>query len=331
MKSKGLSVSLILFSLLAVSSLSAQEIKLIQKGDNHSPSFYDITKIHDNEYWLGGEFGVLSIFDTLGNSKNIDLPFDISHILRIKNHKNKVYISTSDGQMITYCKDSKKFHQYNFNNDYRKYCFYDFIILDNDSVYICGGSKRIASGRIALPNGFILKTSIDFKQIEKIYSSKNKFVWTLFFDEQKKQLLMSSFSVPHMKSTISFTEDGGANWNQMHQVNGIVCNLLRIEDDLWYAGSKNLLYRRNGMIGKIAAGENRQIVKKSGCIYNLAEMNKQLICCNFNGKFISIDVDSRQEVHIPKINSYPLYRSAKISTNKCFIVGHAQTVYLIEN
>ncbi|MBT7041114.1 MAG: hypothetical protein HN921_14865 [Bacteroidetes bacterium] len=329
MKFKGIFISILTTLLMSNACLYAQHAQLIQKGGNLDPSFYDITKISDNEYWIGGEFGILNSMDTLGRITPIELPFECSHILRIVKRESDVYITTTDGQLINYNLISKIFKRSTYDQKYRKSCFYDMLILDDGTLYICGGASRIASGKVAYPNGFVLKTSVDkMDDIEVIWKNRNSFVWSMYYEQDKNNLLMSAYSIPLLNSSIYFSNDSGSTWKKEFIIKGIVHDFGQVGDEIWYCGSKNILYYKHGILGKLTRNSERIVIKDIGCIYDFFSYEEKLISCNYQGQFFEYNLNTHTTKDLDVINSYPIYSFQIIRPGKLLIVGHGNTIYL---
>ncbi|MBL6963579.1 MAG: hypothetical protein ISR55_07140 [Bacteroidetes bacterium] len=310
-------------------TLKGQQVKLIAKGSNPDPSYYDITKINNNEFLAGGEFGVLHSIDSLGRVKIIDIPFECSHILRIKKFRSQVFIATSNGQLITYFPESKTFSQNTFNYLYKRRCFYDMLILEDGTIYLCGGASRIANGRLAYPNGFVLKTSVHSNSApEMIWENKNSFVWSMYYDVEHDKLLISAFSIPFMKSSILSTSDHGLSWTEEYRIKGLVYDLDKIGDELWYCGSRNILYFKDGMIGQLTNKPERTIVSDVGCIYEMFAYDNKMISCNYRGKFYEFDTKTATFTDLKVRNSYPLYALEFARPGKLLLIGHGTTLYM---
>jgi hypothetical protein len=154
-----------LFFTLQFHSINAQSITTIFHGTSRDSSFYHIEKINNNEFWVGGEYGILISIDTLGNFKNISYPNEGNSILKIVKFHNSVFIAAEHGIFYCYCFTDKKWAKYQFNKLKNKTA-YDFIIDGNGKIVFCGGNYIVGRGGKAFPKGFVAETDTSFSSIK---------------------------------------------------------------------------------------------------------------------------------------------------------------------
>ena len=116
---------LILLLCLIKCGLHAQLIHL-EPASSHDSSYYDIRKMNDGSIWLGGEYGILKKINK-GNVSSIPYPNNGSHILKIIENENVIYMACDKGTIYRLNKETgdAKVKVY---KRFRKKCFYDMAI-----------------------------------------------------------------------------------------------------------------------------------------------------------------------------------------------------------
>ena len=94
----------------------AQDFRVLQSIPSKDSSFYHIEKIAENEFWIGGENGLLYKTDTTGELSHINIDTKGHTLLRIRKNKNQVYLLTDTCLIICYNIDKKTASYHYFSN-----------------------------------------------------------------------------------------------------------------------------------------------------------------------------------------------------------------------
>ena len=312
----------LIFLLLFYSTAFGQKIHTIFQGIESDSSFYHIEKINKNEFWAGGEYGILKKIDSLGNVSTQNFPNEGLNILKILKKENYVFIITDNAVIYRYDILNKMFKKKIFLN-FKNKCFYDLIALQNGDLMVCGGTSGITKGEKKIPNGFIAILDSDLKEISTVWKSRRKFVWSLL-ELENGNILASTFN--GLNTKIIKTENY-IDWEKNTRIKGLVHEIALLTNTIWYSGSRNIHYKENGIIKM--KGQKQLLPNKAGCLWSMDVVNGKIISVTANGKLIILD---KKTSEIKQIDNSPFvfYDIEKISESKILVVGHGKSICIID-
>lgn len=307
----------IIFGFLT-SSLFSQSVSKVSQSFESDSSFYHIEKVYDNEFWIGGEYGILKSIDTLGNISNVyGFINEGRNILVIKKVGNEVYVGTDNAliycyNLITRTWQCKKISQ--FENR----CFYDLVELSDGKILVCGGSTKIAAGSKKIPYGFVGVLNYKDGEIEVIWKRKLKFVWSLI--EKEKQLYIAVFNGfnSKIKSTSNFEK-----WRTLYKIKGLVHEINLFDNEIWFSGTNSIDYNKNGIYGRLIDGKNPRNNSSAGCVWSMSSLLNNKFGVTSCGGLLDLNNDQLIKFE----NAFVLYDLEFISIHKILIVGHGKGVY----
>lgn len=309
---------------LFTSSVCSQSIQVINQATPKDSSFYHLEKINNNEFWAGGEYGILKKIDSTGIMHHINYPNDGLAILNIERIGDYVFILTEDAVIYRYDLNKDIFIKKVFPS-FKNKCFYDLVGLENGDLVVCGGAKDISKAQRKIPKGFIAVIDQDLKEIKVIWKKKRKFVWALL-KTKNQEVLAATYNGLNTKIIKS---NDLKSWKKEFRIKGLVHELSHIENQIWYSGSKNNRFRKHGIIGQAAKGQDRQVLKNTGCLWSIDSLDEKVIAVTQQGKLFILDKSNKtfEQLKIPK--AYSLYDFELISESKILIVGQGKAAYLI--
>lgn len=315
----------ILFSAIFSISSICQEIKVISRGNNADSSYYDILKINDNEFWIAGEYGILKKIDTLGNISPIVFHNEGLTILKLLKVGEFVFIATAEGVIYKYDIVKKEFQKKAFAT-YKTKCFYDIIALKNGKLLVCGGNTAISKDHKRIPLGFIAVLDQNLEEIDMVWNSYRKFVWSLLQVENENVLAVSFDGL----NTFIIKSDNLKNWRKEFNIKGLIHKIAMFDYQIWYCGAKNIRYVKNGIVGKVAQSNERKQYHETGCLWNMNMFGEKIISVTQDGSVIKMDknIEKIQQIKIP--NAYTLYDFEQISDTKIITVGHGKGAYIVQ-
>ena len=304
-----------------------QSFHLVHKGKNRQASLYDIARTGDNEFWIGGKNATLLIMDDEGDLQNIDLTKEIGHILRIVPDENYIWFSTTHGFLFRFDKKTGIYSKFEiFPN--KPICIYDILLSSDGKLVVAGGARKITAGRLDYPRGFIaLIDKNNPSQIQIKWNRPNAFVFAL--TRHKGEIVASAFAFPSMNSSILYSADEGQSWKKKAKVKGIVHALASVNDELFYSGSPDIFYYKNGMFGSVSKPDFRVEREGSGCFHGILGSGNQLYLSSYRGWMESVSLPHKQVERLNISNTIPLYRMMEINDNRICAIGHACTIYFL--
>tara|TARA_B110000483_G_scaffold230485_1_gene295741 strand:+ start:2134 stop:3099 length:966 start_codon:yes stop_codon:yes gene_type:complete len=312
----------IVLLLFLCSPVLGQNVKMIHKGLESDSSFYHIEKVNDNEFWAGGEYGILKKIDTLGNVSSLNFPNEGIDILKIKKVKEYVFITTANAIIYRYDIKKKTFIIKTFP-EFNGKCFYDLIELKNGELLLCGGTTEIAIAKKKIPNGFIAILDEDLNYIEVVWKNKMKFVWSLLASEHGG---VSAVTFNGINTEIIKSEDL-KSWEKDIKIKGLVHEITAIDNQLWYCGAKNIHFKRDGIIGNRSNGQKK--LKNTGCLWSLNTVGSKIIAATQSGELLRVDKMSNEIEYIETQKTSTIYGFEIISEYKILVVGSGNTLFLM--
>jgi len=315
---------LILLFVLPVLNVFGQRVQTILQGSHTDSSFYHVARISDNEFWAGGEHGILKSIDTLGNFKSIPFPHSGLDILKILRVDDYIYIITSNSIICRYDFAAKSFITKQFPKFNGK-CFYDLISLPDGRLMVCGGHNGIAQGDIRFPRGFIALLDKDLNEIDVVWKSFRKFVWSLL-QVQKDEILAVSFN--GFRSRI-MKSNNFEQWKKETKVKGLIHEIAQFDDSIWYSGSKNIRYKSIGIWGKKDQRNSPSSTDHTGCLWSMEQFKENVLLASYSGNLITVDTKTSKAELLSIAQGYSLYDMEIISNSKVLVVGHGKGLYFI--
>jgi hypothetical protein len=316
----------ILFFLLFISSTAfGQQVQVLLQGEDADSSFYHLAKIQQNEYWVGGEYGILKKVDTLGNISSISYPNEGFDILKIIRANDYIFIVTSNAVIYRYDMNQKKFLKKEFPQ-FKNKCFYDIIALQDGNLMVCGGASGITKAEKIIPKGFIAIIDPDLNNITTVWKNYRKFVWSLNENPQGEVFAatFNGFNTSIIKSN-NFN-----NWTTDSKIKGLVHEISRFNGALWFCGTKTIKFQKDGIFGLKGNGKKQLVLNQSGCLWSMESMDDHIIAATQNGNLLKINPKTFQTSPIVIPNAFCLYDVKKISEKKLLVVGHGKGAYILD-
>ena len=313
---------LIFFICILITSLKSisQTTTVLSPKENGDSSFYHIERISNNEFWIGGEYGVLKSIDSTFQIRSISYPNSGSNILNITNTKNKVIICKDHGQILLYDKKTKTFEDKSVSLNFKDKCFYDMTQVSENRFLICGGTSGIAKAEKKIPKGFIIEVDSNLNIIQEVWSSFRKFPWSI---KCHQGIIYASIFNGFNSRIVTFNSDLNKS-KKVKKVKGLVHDIKIIEDDFWYCGSKSIKYQQNGIIGNKSS---HQISTGTGCIWSIKGNKESVEMVSNNGNLIIQNRKGIRTTHMPSIKNI-FYDLEKITPQKYVLVGHGKSIIL---
>lgn len=315
----------VIFLIILCSNSFGQKIKVISQGLEPDSSFYHIAKINDNEFWAGGEYGILKKIDSLGQVSTLNYPNEGLNILTIIESAGYIFVVTDNAVIYRYNPKTEKFLKKTFDN-FDNRCFYDVIALKNGKLMACGGTSGISTGEKKVPNGFIATFDVNFEQVEVVWSTKWKFVWSLL-ELENGHIIAATFN--GLNTRIISTENG-IDWKKDAKIKGLVHELAFLDNNIWYSGTKSLRYTKHGIMGKVELNHKQVCLNDIGCLWSMDVINGKVISATTTSKLSLLDKATGELAELDVPSSFYFYDMEKISESKILVVGHGKSIYMID-
>ncbi len=305
-------------------SLVGQDTAIQCVLDDYSidSSFYDIAKINENEFWLGGESGVLYRTDTLGNIHLILAEKLNETILKIVRHDRFVYLALGKNKIMRYDLHTEDFFVKEFPYLENK-CIYDLIVLDDGNVMICGGDTEIAEAKVAIPRGYIATLDPDLTNLTFSWKSYNHFVWALL-QMDDGEIYASTFDGI---STRILRRTYERSWKKQKRIIGLVHNLHQVDGDLWYTGTLGLNLTKNGIYGKVFERHSPVRKFKQGAIWTFTQLNNTMVAFAEGGSII--EVGHGEAKLSPFASAFTIYDVEEMGQDKLLVVGRGKSACIV--
>ena len=284
---------------------------------NNDSSFYSICQINNNEFWIGGENGILFRCDSNANISRSNLNTEGCTILKMVKQDPFVFMITDSQVIFRYHLPSSKLEKFTMSG-FRKKCFYDIALLPDGKIILCGGNKQVARVKKCIPYGFIAETDTSLNQLKITWKNARKFVWSLAYE--RNTIYASTFN--GINSRVIQKNING-KWERKTKFKGIAYRIYSDDNRISAMGSENMKFRKNGIIYEKA---NTQVIQSSGCIWNRKCDDQKTYFVSNNGDLIRQDKaqNTIEKTSISKGISF--YDLEKIASNKWMIVGHGKTI-----
>lgn len=306
--------------------LFCQEIQTIFKGENADSSIYDIERINANEFWMAGEYGILKKIDTSGNIKNIDYPNDGKSILKITKTSKYLFLATDDGTIYKYDIQKQTFFKKEFPQ-FKNRCFYDIMAINDTVIIACGGHTKISKDKKVVPFGFIVKFNDNFQNVVVLWKNIRKFALCL---QQSKDSIYASIFDGISTKIISFHKQSYKS-QSVKRVRGLIHKLFYIDNQLWYCGSKQMRFFKNGIIGKVS--DVYFTINQSGCIWSMEISDNMILGVTANRYLLFFNKENFKKGNciynsmiLPALFTYDV---EKITSNKILLAGHGKSICIL--
>lgn len=306
-------------------SSMGQKIHTLLEGNEPDSSFYHISKISDNEFWVAGKNGVFSVIDSSGNLTRFNLPLNGVNILKIISTKQYVYLASDNAAIFRYHKLSKELVKKEFM-EFSGRCFYDLIALENGELIVCGGKTGIAKGEKLIPKGFIGSVDFEKGKIDVIWKSWRKFAWSLYEREPNK-LQAATFNGKNSK--IIQTSDF-VGWKTNSRVKGLIHEIRNLNNRELYCGSKNIKYRKHGVFGSYSEKNKQITLENYGCLWSMDSHENEILAVTQSGDLIRLYTNNQGFSSIKLKNGFAMYDIEKISAGKYLVVGQGKSAFIVD-
>jgi hypothetical protein len=284
---------------------------------NKDSSFYAICKINENEFWMGGENGILLRCDSNAQISRTPLNTEGCTILRMVKKFPYVFIITDSQVIFRYHLQENRLDKF-APKEFKNKCFYDIACLPNGKIYLCGGNKQVARVKKCIPRGFIVETDSSFKQMKTIWRNPFSFAWSLL--EKDNELYASVYN--GFRSKI-MKHNPVHSWEKIYSVKGIAYQLLVANDHVASTGTDKLNFKKNGM----SYVQNKKLVfTGTGCFWKCKSYENQHLLISDNGSLLKTDTQFNLTQQLELKKGLPFYDLEKISTQKWIFVGHGKTI-----
>ena len=284
---------------------------------NNDSSFYSICQINNNEFWIGGENGILFRCDSNANISRSNLNTEGCTILKMVKQDPFVFMITDSQVIFRYHIPSSKLEKFTMTG-FRKKCFYDIAFLPNGKILLCGGNKQVARVKKCIPYGFIAETDTSLNQIKTTWKNARKFVWSL---THENNIIYASTFNGFNSRVIQKSINGG--WKNKEKIKGIAYRINADDNGISAFGAENMKFRKNGILYE---NSKTQILRSSGCIWNRKCDEQKTFFVSNNGDLILKDKSHNKIEKTALLKGISFYDLEKISSNKWMIVGHGKTI-----
>ncbi len=301
-----------------------QVISPIIQGNHNDSSFYHVARIDENEFWVGGESGILVSIDTIGNISNIKYPSKGLDLLKILPTENYIFLAASNATIYRFDREKGTFDVKYFQELEGK-CFYDLIVTKDNKLLVCGGDNDIARGKKSIPRGFIGTIDMDLTNLIIVWKSFRRFVWKMeAINDRILAVTYNGFSTTLMSSGIN------QKWKKRERIKGLVHSVFLHNNEIWFSGTVKNRYKETGIWGTINSNRRKpNIDKTTGCLWGITSASSKILFPSYTGSILAIDLKTRNEQKIEVREGFSLYEVESISKTKFFVVGHGKSIYLL--
>lgn len=312
---------MLLFSILFNHLSFSQNVSFINDAVDNDSSFYHIATITPNEFWVGGEYGVLYKVDSLGSTTKIHYPGKGAHILHILNHGKFVFLATDQGELIRYEKGTGQWKYKQFHGFANK-AFYSGSISHTGEIILAGGNRKIAYGKAAIPFGFVATTDTGMENIKIQWKNIRKFVWSVYSNGSES--IATAFNG---RKSILLHSNTAELWKRKWTIKGLIYELFEDSSKLIYCGGRSYKVAEPGFHGSFS--DKQQYVNDStGMFFGIEVVVKDKFYVSNNGYIIhQKQTDSPAVTCIKKGN--PLYDVEKIGDRKLLVCGHGKFLCIL--
>jgi len=306
------------FFLFWVQYASGQALKIVSESHTGDSSYYSIVKITDNEYWIGGEYGVLKKIDTNRTLSDVNYPNAGNSILKIKKFGNFVYLACEKGVFYKYNLITKIFEKKYFKR-FKNKSFYDFVVLPNGKIVVCGGSTKVATGNKSVPHGFVAETDTSLAELNTVKNFPFSFVWSVCGGSKNE--IYSAVYRPNV-TRIGIHSDI-KKWRKLKKINGLIYEL-QYFDTLNYCGFTSYKLK-SGTFGDLQMSIQKSTVEG---IWSMDKDKGNFILLTHSGNMVFWFVEDNFNMTIPiSERKYPIYDIEMVRPGYYLMVGHGKGIW----
>jgi len=317
---------LIFFLFIPIFFSEAQKIEFLSLSNTSDSSFYDICRLSDNEFWIGGEHGILKTIDSTRKISSISYHNQGISVFKMLEAGNYLYIAADCGTIYKFNTSNHQLEKIFTSNRFKNYCFYDMILDENGKLIICGGKSKIVKAKYAIPTGFIIEVDSSFiGKVNILWKSKFNFVWSL--SQKDGNVYASAFDGKYSK--ILEGDIKKRKFKKKYKINALVYKIIMHQDTLWMLGSKNIHFREDGFIGAIYKDiVHISPVSGKGCVWNMLFTNGSILAFTNDG---SILFRKSADWSLYNINTKrTIYAAQQFNYNSILLVGNGKTIGLLK-
>lgn len=313
----------------------AQTIKVLHSGNAGSDSsYYDIFRLSDSEFWVGGKYGVLKAIGPDQVLRDVPYPNQGVSILKINtDFKGNRYLAADKG--IVYINTDNKWIVRHLNK-YSSSCFYDLCVLNSGAVLMCGGKSKIAVGKRTIPYGFILRSDDGGNSWKRVHRDWKRMFWKITQDPTSGILYALSYCP--WGSRIFTSTDQGISW-QKSDIKG---------KELWHdleiltsqclvttGGSSGNLNRKKGFVIRKSGIEApdrtiREDVFDSGLIWDYSQNVCLEAACGSAGELMIRNSGRESWTRLKAPVPVNLYKMCFVSDSLAYIIGSNKNIFLLD-
>lgn len=299
------------------------EVEIIQypsfSGDS---SYYDIAEINQGEYWIVGKNGVIHQLSENKLIKPLSYPNTGIHWLKIGKFTNGNVLIVGDyGNILIWDACQKHWNQKSLKG-YKNKCFYNLVVIDSLTAYICGGNRNIALSKKRIPHGFVLKTNDGGVTWQRDFSRARFMFWSMKVSENNQKIVLMGYTP---NATQFFEKDITINrWIKSYKLKGLFHDFCFSDAQCPVTvGSRTLNFRKNAMIAESPC--HIWCNKEKGAFWDVEKIGRNFIVCGSKGYIVFKTPDNFWK-QLP-INIYEnFYEIIPVSENQAIIVGSRQAV-----
>lgn len=303
----------------------AQElsIQVLQQGTTYDDSsYYDIIKVGEN-FWVGGKYGTLKLMDKEGNLSNIEYPNQNLDIYKFdKFDENNIIACGDKGVVYKHNLQSKTWETIRVKG-YEKACFYNMVVADKNTAYICGGNSAIAHSEKTVPLGFVLKSTDAGKTWQRIYLNPFKMVWCVKYNEFDGKVYALTYT-PNRTNLIALE---GEKWAKKAKIGNSIFHEIQFLNKDEYVATGGWM----GKMGRIYRNKQKVVIPNAGLIWGRVSNQKYDLYSGCDGKIVLDDKKGNYRVFGTKLNkAFNIYEAVFTSENTAIAIGSARTILKIQ-
>lgn len=298
-------------------------ISVLQQGTSYQDSsYYDIMPVAD-KFWIGGKYGTLKMIDKDGNLENINSP---------SQHLDIYKLDKFDEQNLIACGDKGRVYLHNTKQNlwktikvkgYEKACFYNMVVVDENTAYICGGNSKIAHSKKRIPNGFILESKDKGLTWKKVYSNPFMMVWCVKYNAFAKKV----YALMYTPNRTYLYGLEGNNWKKEKNIGNSIFHEIQFLNAQDYVATGGWQTQK----GRIYSNNKKAIFPNSGLIWGRTEGSKYDIYSASKGQILFDDKMGNYHCYAAKLNKdFNIYETVFTSDSTAIAIGSARTILMIK-
>lgn len=316
-------------SLIYPAWLISQPCKVLTHSYHPDSSLYDICKINQNEFWIGGENGILLQCDTVGSFHNIqNLLNNGEDILKIMNTENIILLGCNKKTIFQYHKKTRHFEKFVFHQLHNNACIYDGTIINDSIAVVIGGNNKIAQGKKAMARGFILVFNINNPNN---YSIIKRNAFRFYFsccNSDDGLVIISAYN--GLNSKLFKVNPNNTKITRMCKFPKLLFHEINMANDsLWLSGSNGIRNRKCAILFN-KSSNTKIFFQNQPMIWSFCIYKTYIIGLMNNGRLLIYNTNSKNSHFYQTPIVKPLYEIVACSENKALVVGHGKAIMLID-